>query len=73
VYSQMEDLAMDVPMAPKLMASACAAFIIEGGLKMDFIKEAWCVSPRQPYPFAQSGSSFGASPHSERQELYVCV
>jgi len=40
VYSQMEDLAMDVPMAPKLMAAVCAAFIIEGGLKMDFIKEA---------------------------------
>ena len=73
VYSQMEDLAMDVPMAPKLMAAVCAAFIIEGGLKMDFIKEAWCVSPRQPYPFAQSGSSFGASPHSERQGLCVCV
>jgi translation initiation factor 4G len=47
-YSMMDDIAIDVPMAPKLMAAAVAAFIIDGGFKMEFIKEAWCV-PAHPF------------------------
>lgn len=44
IYETMEDLALDVPMAPKLMGAVVGTFIIEskGEVTMSFIQEAWC-------------------------------